>query len=194
ALIDQKLVIVDGEDFADTAAGRELVGVFVSGPGRDVDSHDADVVVAILEQWRLHDAHQGLAVRRDRQTFHALVGDTAGGVGRLAFRGGRGSLNRNGKIVGKRECPCALTGGAVELVYVGSVFIGDEYARTIFGNAHTLRVQTGIVRVGRRAGAEVVRTAGEVVGVVDRVQGRHSASQRGPTQSAGPVDERRRAR
>src|SRR4029077_18073546 len=83
--IDQELVIVEGDDFADARASGEQIGVLMSDvAGKDVDRNDAQqfggALVGVLSQSVLHDAREGAAVGGDCQTFHAFIGHATGGV------------------------------------------------------------------------------------------------------------------
>src|SRR5215470_18824668 len=49
-LVDQKLVIVDREDLADTRAGRQRIRVFAGPTAADVDADDPDGRPAVLDQ------------------------------------------------------------------------------------------------------------------------------------------------
>ncbi len=91
ALVKQQRVIVDGVDIADSRilrlAARADVGERISELGQfaaaQIDAQDARVAAvaaAILNQQALHHAVKCVAVERDRETFHALVGDAPRGV------------------------------------------------------------------------------------------------------------------
>ena len=197
ALVHQELVIVDGQNVADGGLGGrvQLIGVFAGGAGLDVDRHDARHaalhVPAVLEQRTLHRAHQCLAVRRDGQSFHALVRDPARGVAAdfgapIALR----LLIAN--FFGKREHAASLAGQPVELVDVRPVLVRDVDVAAIVRHPDALAVEPGVVGVGRGARrVEVVRSPGEIVCAIDGVQSRHAAA---GDAAAGAVDERAPAR
>ena len=50
ALVDQELVVVDGDDLADARPGGEVVAVFMGRAGGDVDRHDAQQLPARLDR------------------------------------------------------------------------------------------------------------------------------------------------
>src|SRR5262249_23984653 len=86
AFIHQEFVIVDGQNLADAASGREQVRVLVSDSTGDVDGDDAQKIHggtalgSVLDQRVLHDPYQRVAVGSDRQTFHALICRSSNGV------------------------------------------------------------------------------------------------------------------
>ena len=108
ALVDEELVIVERDDVADARAGGQVVGVFLGVSARDVDRDDANglvgrvVLAGVLDERRLHDADQRLAVRREREAFHALVVGAAARVG-ARFDGALRRLKRDGEIARQRE-------------------------------------------------------------------------------------------
>src|SRR5262245_4643610 len=73
AFIHQEFVIVDGQNLADAASGREQVRVLVSDSTGDVDGDDAQKIHggtalgSVLDQRVLHDPYQRVAVGSDRQ-------------------------------------------------------------------------------------------------------------------------------
>ena len=154
-----------------------VVGVLRRRAGLDVHRDDAvgaAAVAAILDQRALHEAEQCLAVRRDGQAFHALVGHAARVIaGDLG--GTRRRLVAHGQDRRQLEHAQALAGTAVELVEVRAVLVGDEHALAVTRDADALRVQPGVQRVRRRRrGVEVVRAAREVEATA-RVAGRGGA-------------------
>ena len=113
ALVDQELVVVDRHDLADAgvlglaraAEVGQRVGVLAHPMAGQVDAHDAGggaILAAVLQQRALHDAVERAAVRRDRQAFHALVGDAADGVAGdlLVARSARSSPRRTSPAAG----------------------------------------------------------------------------------------------
>src|SRR6185312_1917067 len=112
----------------------------------------------------------------------------------LGGGGGAGCCHR--EIGGQCECLDALARGAVELVDVRTVFVGNKDALAVIGSAHAFRVEAGIVGVAGRSGAKAVRAACEIVGAVEGVQGGHAAAQRVGgicSQRAGAIGQRRGA-
>ncbi len=135
--------------------------------GKDVDRNDAQqfggALVGILNQSVLHDAHEGVAVGGDCQTFHAFIGHATGGVAGNFHRAHR----RQGvhvEVCRQLERAKAHAEQAVELIHVRTVFVGDEDAPAIIGKAHPFGVEAGIVGIaGVMVGIEVIGTSGEEV-------------------------------
>ena len=84
ALIHQEFVLIKGQDFAHARTCGEFVSVFVRGlAALYVDGDDTQQVRSssdVLEQSILHDADQSLAIGRDRESLHTLVGCAAARV------------------------------------------------------------------------------------------------------------------
>ena len=169
-------MVVDRGDLAHARAGGELVAVFAPDrAGGHIDEDDPQQLVAgadcrILNQGCLHDADECLAVRRDRQTFHAFVGDPPAGVARDLGRTDR-VLIRHIIFGGQLEGLDQHTGRAVELAYVGAIFVGDEHRAAIGRDPDALGVEASIQGIARVRAAEVVGSAGEIEGT-RRVTGR----------------------
>src|SRR4029077_8751993 len=129
--------------------------------------------------------------RSDREALHPLVGDAAGRVP-ADLRAALGAEVADRELGGQGEGPGALSGEPVELVDVGTVFIGDVDVPQVVGDADPFRVEPGIPWVrGRLRGVEVVGASGEVVRVVDGIQGGYAAAD---ASTARAVDEALAAR
>ena len=146
---------------------RQIVGVFLGVSARDVDRHDANGFVGriffagILDEGRLHDADQRLAVRRQREPLHALVVGAPARVGACFNRALRG-LNCDGEIAGQSEGLDHLPGGAIELPDIRPIFVRDEDGLAIIGHANRLRVEARVRGHRGTAGSEIVGPAGEI--------------------------------
>ena len=88
-------------------------------------------VAAVLDQRALHEAVEVLALRRDGQAFHALVGHAAVRVAAdLGAAHGRQVAHREG--AGRQAVHLgALAGLAVELVDVGAVLVRNEHVLAV---------------------------------------------------------------
>src|SRR5262245_25124772 len=165
ALVHQKLVIVDREDLAHTGAGRQPVGVLACLAGADVDGDDPDDLATVLDQRVPQDADKRPAARRDRETFHPFVGDTAQRVAGDLVVADRAEMTDR-ELFGEREGAGAPSAAPIELVDVRTVFVGDVNAAAVIGHADAFRIQSAIEWIRRDAGrVEVVRAAREVVHV-----------------------------
>ena len=167
ALVDQELVVVEGHDLADARAAGELVAVFVRGARRDVDRDDAQQLLAappaaswisgacmmptsVLPSGVI--ARPSMPLLAMRPLVLPLIS-----VAPTGLRLGHVEIGR------QREAAQALAGGAVELVDVGAVFVGDEDALAVIGDADATPGRAGRCRVaGGLRRIEIVRAAGEV--------------------------------
>ena len=136
-------------------------------PDEDVDGDDAEhvrcAVVCVLDERILHDADEGAPVRGDGEAFHAFVGDAAAGVVG-DFDGAHGREGADEELVGELEGANAEAAEAEELIDVGAVFVGDEDAEAVVGDADAFRVEAGVAWVsGVVVGIEVVGATGEEV-------------------------------
>ena len=93
ALVDQQLMVVDRHDLADRAVFGfarladigQRIGVLGDIARAQVDlddAGDARCLAAVLDQRTLHRTVERASVRRDRQAFHPLVGETTRAVQR----------------------------------------------------------------------------------------------------------------
>lgn len=87
ALVDEKFVIVKSEHLADAASSGEQVSILVRcNSAGDIERDDAQQLPlrlslgSILDQGILRDTDEGLAVRRDGESFHTFICDAARGV------------------------------------------------------------------------------------------------------------------
>ena len=167
ALVDQELVIVERDDVADARARGQVVGEFLGVSARDVDRDDANGFVGrvglagVLDERRLHDADQRLAVRRDREAFHALVVGAAARVG-ARFDGALRGLQCDREIAGQSEGLDQLPGGAIELPHIRAVFVGDEDGLAVIGNANRFGIEARVRGHRGTAGPKIVGPAGEI--------------------------------
>src|SRR5215831_8052778 len=135
----------------------------MGGASGDINGDDPDGFAPILNQWGLHNTHKCLAIRSNREAFHALVSDAAGRV-TVDFCVTNGTQVADGELAGQCEGLEASATSAVELVHVRTVFVRDEHAFAVSGDANALRIEACIIRISRElGGVEVVRTAGEIV-------------------------------
>src|SRR5439155_21308890 len=193
SLVDQELTIVDRDDVADARAGCQQVPVFVSGAGSDVDGHDAQRILWILLQFGLHDADERFAVRSDGEPLHALVRYSPRGIVGVvdfdvALRGEFADVKVRRQLKALDALPC----GAIELVDIGAVFIGDEDALAVVRDPDRLGIEARVIRVPRiLVRVEIIRTPGEVEFAVSILRWR---SRTEPKAGAAAVDQSRRTR
>src|SRR5262249_48074680 len=97
------------------------------GARMDINGDDPDRRAPILNQGSFPDANHRPTIGGNGEAFHAFVGYAPG---RVAATLGvpNGTEMSDGELRGQHQDVKTFTGGAVELIDVGTIFVGDEHA------------------------------------------------------------------
>ena len=116
---------------ADAGTRGQFISILMRGSACDINGNDPDIFVCIRKQRSLHDANQCRAIGCDGQPFHALIRHPSGRIERVALRSGGRTGCGDIEIRRQGERFYTLAGSTVELIYIRTIFVRDEYALAI---------------------------------------------------------------